>query len=185
MIMKRVLYIFMMLIVFATVSLGAKFGGVWIKTKGLKVYIPPKDMLTTPMTHAFQEWQRKTQNNFTFEFVNTKSTANIEVIFLDSGIAKMCGERALGCAVPRYKISYMGSRIINSKIFVSRRSFNNTVMINTEIYTIMLHEIGHSLGLGHSENKTSIMFKGTNRTLATKQEILDEDIQTLYKLYGF
>jgi predicted Zn-dependent protease len=79
----------------------------------------------------------------------------------------------------------MGSRIINSKIFVSRRSFNNTVMSNTEIYTIMLHEIGHSLGLGHSENKTSIMFKGTNRTLATKQEILDEDIQTLYKLYGF
>ena len=183
--MKRVIYVFIMLIIFATVSFGAKFGGVWIKTKGLKVFIPQKDMLTSPMTHAFQEWQKKTQNNFTFEFVNTKSTANIEVIFLDSGIAKMCGgEHTLGCAVPYYKFNHLGSRIVSSKIFVSRRSYNNRVMSNTEIYTIMLHEIGHSLGLGHSENKKSIMFKGTNQKLATKQEILDEDIQTLYKLYG-
>lgn len=182
--MKRVIYIFIMLFIFATVSFGAKYNDVWIKTKGLKVFIPQKDMLTSPMTHAFQEWQRKTKSNFTFEFVNTKSTANIEVIFLDSGVTEICGEHVLGCAISRHKISYMGTRIISSKIYISRRSFNNTVMSNTEVYTIMLHEIGHSLGLGHSANKESIMFKGTNRTLAIKQEILDEDIQTLYKLYG-
>ena len=39
---------------------------IWANPKGLKVYIPPKDMLTTTMLHAFQEWQRKTNNYFVF-----------------------------------------------------------------------------------------------------------------------
>ena len=50
---------------------------VLIKTQGLKVYIPQKDMLATTMKHAFMDWQKHTGGNFTFEFVGTKSTANL------------------------------------------------------------------------------------------------------------
>lgn len=158
--------------------------GIWFKTKDLKVYIPPKDMLTTTMTHAFQEWQRKTNNYFTFEFVGTKSTANIEVIFMDGGIPEVCNDHgALGCTRTITTENHLGKRIRKATVYISRKSNTGRVMSNTQVYTIMLHEIGHALGLNHTKEPTSIMFAGTNQTMAVKQEIQVSDLNLLYDLY--
>ena len=158
--------------------------GIWANPKGLKVYIPKGDMLTVTMTHAFQEWQRKTNNYFTFQFVNTKSTAQITVIFMDSGIPEICkSEGALGCTKTSSAINHLGERLKHADVYISRKSNTGRVMSHTQVYTIMVHEIGHALGLNHTQNPESIMYAGTNQTMAVKQEIRTSDLNTLYDLY--
>ena len=177
-----ILLIFTGIFMLYTEALAAN--GIWFNTKGLKVYIPPKDMLTTTMTHAFQEWQRKTNNYFTFEFVGTKSTANIEVIFMDGGIPEIChDDGALGCTRTITTDNHLGKKIRKATVYISRKSNNGRVMSNTQVYTIMLHEIGHALGLNHTKEPTSIMFAGTNQSMAVKQEIQVSDLNLLYDLY--
>ena len=184
--MKKFLLIFtialLSIFTFTTTVLAAS--GIWMNTKDIKVYIPPKDMLTITMTHAFQEWQRKTNNYFTFQFVNTKSTANIEVIFMDGGIPEVCNnDGALGCTRVSTMQNHLGTRIKHATVYISRKSNTGRAMSNTQVYTIMLHEIGHALGLGHTKETTSIMYAGTNQTMAIKQEIQVADLNLLYDLY--
>lgn len=157
-----------------------------IKTQGLKVYIPPKDMLATTMKHAFMDWQKHTNGNFSFVFVGTKSTANIEVVFIESGMGAIChNDKALGCCtfVPA-KTVHGNKRILGAKVYISVNGLDGKPMTKNQVYTIMLHEIGHALGLEHSEDKNSLMFKGTNSQMAEGQEIQPEDVKALYKLYG-
>lgn len=157
-----------------------------VKTQGLKVYIPKKDMLYATMQQAFIDWQRHTDNNFTFEFVGTKSTANIEVIFLEKGITNICNNSdALGCTTfASAKTLYGNKRILGAKIYISMYDNNGKPMTKNEIYTIMLHEIGHSLGLEHSKDENSLMYAETNSNMAEIQEIQPEDIKALYELYS-
>ena len=159
---------------------------VLIKTQGLKVYIPQKDMLSTTMKHAFMDWQKHTGGNFTFEFVGTKSTANMEVIFIESGMGTICrNDKALGCcSFVSAKTVHGNKRILGVKIYISVYDMNGKPMTKNQVYTIMLHEIGHALGLKHSKDKKSLMYEGTNSEMAEVQEIQPEDVKTLYELYG-
>ncbi len=159
---------------------------VLIKTQGLKVYIPRKDMLSTTMKHAFMDWQKHTGGNFTFEFVGTKSTANMEVVFIESGMGAIChNDKALGCcSFVSAKTVHGNKRILGVKIYISVYDMNGKPMTKNQVYTIMLHEIGHALGLQHSKDKKSLMYEGTNSEMAEVQEIQPEDVKTLYELYG-
>jgi len=50
-----------------------------------------------------------------------------------------------------------------------------------DLFTVLLHELGHALGLGHSTNSQSVMFEtysGTHRTLSA------DDIAGIQYLYG-
>lgn len=54
-----------------------------------------------------------------------------------------------------------------------------TRLFTADLYLILLHEFGHAIGLGHSENPDSVMFdKYHNRT-----GITDADLAVLRKLY--
>lgn len=157
---------------------------VLVKRKGLKVYIPPKNKLTQTMKYAFMDWQKHSGDEFTFEFVGTKSTANIEVIFMESGIGNICkGIDALGCTTYNTKTLYGNMRIYGVKVYISAKDNKGQPMTENEVYTIMLHEIGHALGLKHSNDIHSLMYAGTNANMAELQEIQPEDVENLFKLY--
>ena len=46
----------------------------------------------------------------------------------------------------------------------------------------MVHEIGHAIGLDHSQDRMSIMYFEKN---SRNQNITPADLKVLYKLYGW
>ena len=54
-----------------------------------------------------------------------------------------------------------------------------------ELYSIILHEIGHAIGLsGHSKSKGDIMFFSTATYLNGEGIISNRDKNTVKKIYG-
>lgn len=51
-----------------------------------------------------------------------------------------------------------------------------------EIYSLVLHEIGHVLGLKHSERKGSVMWPGYSRY---RNKLTSDDIEGIQSLYGW
>jgi hypothetical protein len=51
----------------------------------------------------------------------------------------------------------------------------------TNLKAVLLHEIGHALGLGHSSNKESVMYAWYN---SSKESVNREDIAIVSNIYG-
>ena len=79
---------------------------------------------------------------------------------------------------------YVDNNIVHSTIYIAKRRPKGLLLSNTQVFAVMRHEIGHSLGLAHTKNYNDIMYPMTNLAIATRQDIRSGDIQALYKLYG-
>ena len=73
---------------------------------------------------------------------------------------------------------------MHSRIYIAKRRPKGLLLSNTQVYAVMRHEIGHSLGLAHSKGYNDIMFASTNLGIAIRQDIGTNDIRALYSLYG-
>lgn len=140
----------------------------WSKTQ-IKVYIPQNNKAQT-MRNAFTKWQSMSENKLNFEFVK-RGPADIDVVFTD----KVDGsDGPLG----QYKITIKDGNITKGEIKIATNGQNN--YSNDYIYTTMLHEIGHVLGLQEKERKNSSIM---NMPITESQDILKRDIAELYYLY--
>ncbi len=174
--------LFLFVVLFGFIMMGSSAYAVWKweNPQNIKVYIPQDDDKTQLMTKAFEEWQKKSQNVVAFQFVKTEEEADIDVTFIEKNLEQICGNiDALGCA--KYG-AFNGKR--HSKIYIAKRRPKGLLLSNTQVYAIMRHEIGHSLGLEHVKNPNNIMFATTNLGIAIKQNIQIDDIKNLYDLYG-
>ena len=118
------------------------------------VYIPEYGNYTKLMQRAFLEWEKYSNDLIRFKFINKPSSANIHVHFVKQ--VKNCNsEFAVGCE----RTLHRGGQFYKSDIEIATRKLNsnNEFRPIKNIYGVMLHEIGHSLGLGHSNNPKSIM----------------------------
>ena len=159
----------------------ANADGTWKNYKNISVYIPQGDDKTTLMKKAFEAWEQKTHNKFSFQMVNTIEEADINVIFIEKNLESYCGYiEAMGCSQNKY----VDNNIVHSTIYIAKRRPKGLLLSNTQVFAVMRHEIGHSLGLAHTKNYNDIMYPMTNLAIATRQDIRSGDIQALYKLYG-
>ena len=103
---------------------------------------------------AFSEWENNL-NNIHFKNVKDNDAADIEIKFKKGNINKG-GEAEIYFDQNRF-IDYV-------KISVSKTS-NGTELNQTILEHIIKHEIGHALGLGHSQFRHSIMYPIVDQTV--------------------
>ena len=103
---------------------------------------------------AFSEWENNL-NNIHFKNINDNNIADIEIKFKKGNINKG-GEAEIYFDQNGF-IDYV-------KISVSKTS-NGTKLNQTMLEHIIKHEIGHGLGLGHSQFPHSIMYPIVNEAI--------------------
>lgn len=172
--MKKLIITFLFFMI--TMPAALSFGyGKWTYPTKIKTYIPPNHSRSVMMKHAFQEWSRKTNNKVIFVFSQNKSNAQIEVKFV-SKIPN--ADREIGLT----KITTtMGKKIIYADIYIADYTSNGKKLSNDNVYTVMLHEIGHAIGLPHSGDILSIMYPFED----DRQEIINKDLMMLYNIYSW
>ena len=128
------------------------------------------------MKNAFAEWSRKTNNKIVFRYVTSKATADIVVEFVN---IVPNAEREIGLTRSRF---ISGNRLIHSTIYIAEKTSTGVQLGRDAVYTVMLHEIGHAIGLGgHSDDPMSIMYP----TEDDRQEISKGDLKWLDEVYGW
>lgn len=107
---------------------------------------------TIAFNAGLNAWRTTSGNQVDFTIATSDVGANIVVEFLDRAFVK---DNAVGLTT----ISYVGSRILECTVQIANRNSSGSPRNQTELNKIMLHEIGHALGIGgHSSVNTDIMY---------------------------
>jgi len=182
--MKRFILI-LALLVFFSIGSNAAESPRWI-AQPIMVYIPQYGKFTPLMKQAFKTWENKSESLVRFRFVEKPSDADIQVEFVDF-VTNCNTNHSVGCTqlATRGRNYYQSvisigtkeyARVYNGAVYTQKLRFRP----KKNIYGVMLHEVGHSIGLDHSDNKKSIMYPYDLQTL---QYLTTEDMRLLYKKY--
>lgn len=152
----------------------------WKNPKNIKVYIG-EDAKKDLFKKAFEHWDKNLYSMVDFVFVENKESADIACSYVD----KFAGSEG-GYTNWTY-IKKDGRKYFDkAEISVAKHSsYDNTKFSDEQIYSIILHEIGHSLGInGHSKSKGDIMYFSTEGYLNETGMISKRDVNTVRKIYG-
>lgn len=145
---KLVVTLFVILIT----TLCAQASPRWEKTN-FNVYIEDNPKIYV-MKKAFGRWQIVTNKFVTFTFVDNEAEADITADFVEQ-----LPDRAVGLCETKYvtnnKTNY--TKIAKAKIHLANKNLYERILTDDEYYRVMLHEIGHAIGLPHSDKLNSIM----------------------------
>lgn len=144
------------------------FAAHWTENKTISVYIEP-NAKEYSMKKAFNKWETRANGLISFKFVNSKDNAEIKVIMVEQiggSVAGLCSRQTNG-------------NIITGATIQLSKNIRGAAQYNNDYYRTMLHEIGHALGLDHTNRLNSIM----NPTTDYAQMITGKDLQDLENLY--
>ncbi|MDP4115077.1 MAG: matrixin family metalloprotease [Bacteroidota bacterium] len=105
------------------------------------------------INYAFNSWE-KADNRISFKLSEDEKDAQI-VIWFENNLMDKYDEEYLG--LTNYETGRKKS-IKKAVVEVGVHKYNNIKVNDGEIKTTIIHELGHALGLGHSDNAIDIMF---------------------------
>ena len=145
----------------------------WQK-KPITVYLP-QDPKSQSMKNAFAKWGSISNGKLVFTYISNekeKDKADIVVDFTDK-------TEGLESKLGGYSISTNGDKITKGTITIASKSKLAKKYSNDYIYTTMLHEVGHVIGMSDNQRRNgSIM----SMPISERQEITKNDIKRLYKV---
>jgi predicted Zn-dependent protease len=103
--------------------------------------------------YAFKIWEAA-DDRIEFKYVNSDEDADI-IISFENNLMDKYDENYLGLTC--YGLGEDNS-IVKSFVEVGMLKFDREVISEGEIKATIIHEIGHALGMGHSDNEVDLMY---------------------------
>jgi len=126
------------------------------------------DIQKQEINNAFLEWERSTNDSVSFSFIGGKNYSNpliVVELIPSSQIKEIFNHHTIGRTEWRGFDSYI---VISSSL--NDRDFQQ----------VILHEIGHAIGLDHGDNETAM---GANTELAS-MHLTQKDLNSFYYIFG-
>jgi hypothetical protein len=143
----------------------------------VRVYLPASTVRGYTPEHrqavaeALTRWQRASAIPVVFQLVRDSAQADVRVVWIERFRIQRAGQadvvwNALGW-------------LVRGTLTLATHSPEGVPLSPEETYTVALHEIGHLLGLGHSDDPTDLMYPST-----TIHDLTLRDKRTISLLYA-
>lgn len=120
---------------------------------------------------AFVRWERVGAIPVRFDFVNDSAAADVIVRWVEQFPLRRAGQA---------DIRWNGRGwIVSGTLTLATHTSDGFALERDAVYTVAMHEIGHLLGLGHSDDPQDVMFPTT-----AVHDITPRDRHTARLLYG-